>query len=129
MKVVLSSNNKFFIAITIDNKLNLFINEHFTNTLLNTKCHANEGASIKYKLYYFEETKEFILATRYAVALYIINSYNNFARMCNKNYFPEQTDYYDFNIIYNSSINNYSLINHLNFENEVQNITNQISYF
>ena len=70
--------------------------------------------------------------TRYQGTIFIINSYNNSTNICSQKYFPEQTSSYDFNIIYNNTINNYSLIDHLNFENEVQNseliIINQIFF-
>ena len=120
-KVVSSSNNKFFIAILIDGKLYLFIYEFSTNNLLETGCNDGEGANINYKLYYFEETKDFVIVDRIQDLIYIINSYNNSSNICSQKYFPQQSEDYDFNIIYNNTINNYSLINHLNFENEVQN--------
>ena len=133
LKVVLSLNNKFFITILIDGNLYFYIYEYSTsesNILQKTGCNDGERTNINYKLYYFEETKDFVIVGRYQGTIFIINSYNNSPLICSQKYFPEQTDSYDFNIIYNNTINNYSLINHLNFENEVQNseliITNQI---
>ena len=110
LKVVLSSNNKFFITIIIDGKLYLFIYEYSTsesNNLLKTGCNDGESTNINYKLYYFEETKDFVIVGRYQGTIFIINSYNNSTNICSQKYFPEQTSSYDFNIIYNNTINNY----------------------
>ena len=130
IKVVLSSSDKFFIGIFIDGNLHYFINYYFSKILEKIGCNDGGKSSMDYKLNYFEETKEFVVTGRINPVMTIINSYDNSAKACYKEMFPVQTQSYDFNIIYNKTINNYNLINHENFENEIQCseliITNEI---
>ena len=110
LKVVLSSNNKFFITILIDGNLYFYIYEYSTsesNILQKTGCNDGATTNINYKLYYFEETKDFVIVGRYQGTIFIINSYNNSTNICSQKYFPEQTSSYDFNIIYNNTIKLY----------------------
>ena len=128
LAVILSDNNKFLIIIYLD-VINTYINDYSTNILEKIDCLSGIKPTLNYKINYYKETREFDFTSRTETNMFMVNSLDNKCNVIYK-FFPKQDEIYDFSVIYNNTINNYSLINHLNFENNRQcNEINPIGYY
>ena len=94
-------------------------------------CTFGTGFKPSYKMFYFNETGDFIVTSRYCLETGMINSYTNEIKACSKfKMFPEQSDNGDdYSIIFNNTLNEYKLLNYLDFKNSgiCEDKTNLIS--
>ena len=113
IKSVVSFNNKFFICIiNINNKLNCYINDcsksQFEKVKCDTECGVRQTYYSNYKLFYFNETGDFMFNSRSKIITLIVSSFNDSIKVCcSYNYFKTGSlnNEEDFSIIYNNSNN------------------------
>jgi hypothetical protein len=134
IKSVLSFNNKFFICLSSgnENQLVCYINVYNqTSHFEKMDCTFGTDFQPSYKMFYFNETGDFIVTSRYCLETGMINSYTNEIKACkNKVMFPEQSDNGDdYSIIFNNTFNEYKLLNYSDFKNSeiCEDKTNLIS--
>ena len=118
IKSAMSYNNNFLICFFIiknekENKPFCYINDYETNELNKINCsYRNYGNGSK--VFYFNETGDFMFISVKVLYTTLFNSFNNSMKYCNeKNIFNEQSDQYS--IIYNNG--NYKVVNYTNFIN------------
>ena len=106
IKSAMSYNNNFLICFFIiknekENKPFCYINDYETNELNKINCsYRNYGNGSK--VFYFNETGDFMFISVKVLYTTLFNSFNNSMKYCNeKNIFNEQSDQYS--IIYNNS--------------------------
>ena len=123
VKSVLSSNNKFFICMPSgeNKRLKCYINDcSLNNKYEKIECLFVENFNENFKIFYFNETGEFMATARKSMEIGIFNSSNNAIKICNEQKFNRQELSDDFSIIYNNSINEYILLNYSYFGNSGQ---------
>ena len=134
IKSVLSFNNKFFICLSSgdEKRLVCYINV-YNQTSHFEKMGCTFGTDFKpyYKMFFFNETGNFIVTARYSLETGMLNSYTNEIKACSKfKMFPGQSDNGDdYSIIFNNTLNEYKLLNYLDFKNSgiCEDKTNLIS--
>ena len=122
IKSVLSFNNKFFICLSSGNNRTLvcYINDYFpTNQFEKMNCTFGKPFNPNYKMFYFNETGDFIVTSRGTLETGMLNSYTNEIKACKIfSMFPRQNaSVDDYSIIFNNSVNKYKLVNYSDFNN------------
>ena len=114
IKFAISFDNKFFVCILVNEYIPIcFINEDNSYEFKDIGCLEGKKWSHNYKVFYFDETNEFILLSRHNLDLTILNNYNNSIMICNTRIFGTYHDK-EYSLIYN---NGYQVINYTNFTN------------
>jgi len=112
IKLAISNNNKYFVCFSINSIPKCIINEN-TYEFEEIGCSFNTTSDLRYKTFYFKETDEFILISKYYLITTILKNVNNSVKTCGTgNLFSIQKN--DFSLIY---INGYKVINYTNFTN------------
>ena len=121
IKSAMSYDNNFFICIIkYNNYPCCFINEYSSNELKEINCPIYDSYDLDYKVFYFNETNEFMMVSRISYKTTLYHNLEKKVNLCNADFFNYPKDsVYDFSIIYNK---NYLLINYLNYESEINQI-------
>ena len=106
IKFVLSSNNNFFICITVSSRkyTYCYINNGKSNNFKEGNCAMGSGTASNYGIFYFNSTDAFMCVSRYQKVTTLINNLNKEIKLCDKKRFNEGE--FDFSIIYDNTINN-----------------------
>ena len=126
VKSVLSFNNKFFICLSSGSirRLICYINDISIaiNNLEKVNCTFGTNFSPNYKIFYFNETGDFLTTARGSLETGMINSISNSIIYCHyfKLFTKQDSKVDDYSIIYNNSIKQYQLVNYTNFDNSEQ---------
>ena len=119
IKLAKSFNDKFFICILNKDIPSCFINENSIEFKEINCIYPNDDAwSSEYKVFYFNETHEFMHISRSWLNLTIINNFGGSTKQClgRIDYlnFPQIND---FSIIYINEIQKYKIVNSEDFKN------------
>ena len=110
IKIVLSSNNNFFICIILNSMSNSYsyINNGKSNDFEEGKCAMGSRTISNFGIFYFNSTDYFMLVSRDNKVTSLINNLNKEEKKCGSYKFNEGD--FDFSIIYDNTINDYILI-------------------
>ena len=110
IKIVLSSNNNFFICIILNSMSNSYsyINNGKSNYFEEGNCAMGSQTESNFGIFYFNSTDNFMLVSRYDKITSLINNLNKEEKKCGSYKFNEGD--FDFSIIYDDTINDYILI-------------------
>ena len=122
IKSVLSSNNKFFICLSSgsEKRLVCYFNEYLPiNKFEKMNCTFGKNFNPNYKIFYFNETGDFMVTSRGSLETGMVSSFTNEIKACyNFNMFPSQNaSVDDYSIIFNNTLNGYKLLNYSDFQN------------
>ena len=122
IKSVLSFNNKFFICLSSgsEKRLVCYFNEYLpTNQFEKMNCTFGKNFNPNYKIFYFNETGDFMVTSRGSLETGMVSSFTNEIKACyNFNMFPRQNaNVDDYSIIFNNTLNKYKLLNYSDFKN------------
>jgi len=117
IKIVLSSNNNFFIYITLDPFYNSYsyINNGKSNNFEKGNCTMDSLLDSNYGIFYFNSTDDFMLVSRKYKSTTLINNFSKEVKICLQNKLKFNEGDFHFSIIYHDTINNYILISNPTF--------------
>ena len=110
IKVVTSFDDNYFVCYSNNTNPICFINDDAYN-FTEIGCFNRYGWDINYKVFYFNETKDFILTSRYWLTATVYNNFNKSILVCWKNIFSYQNNVHS--LIYNKG---YQVVNYTNFQ-------------
>ena len=118
IKLAKSFNDNFFVCISNNGTPSCFINNFNENSFEFNEigCKLNGSWNIDYKVFFFNETNDFILLSRNWLSMTILNNLNNSKNICHQiGIFSYQEN--EYSLIY---INGYKVLNYSNFSNYCQ---------
>ena len=115
IKSARSYNDNFFVCFLSDRTPICLINNNKVNEFKEIECQQTNGWNAQYKVFYFNETNDFMLISKQSLDTTIFNNKNNELKKCDEHFLPRQTN--EYSIIY---INDYQVVNALNFSGYFQ---------
>ena len=112
IKFAMTNNDKFFVCFLNNINPVCFINDN-NYTFTDIGCEHSKVWTPYYKIYFFNETNEFMIISKTHVTKTILNNYDNSLKECENVTMSSKQDNF-FSIIYN---NGYQTINYTNFLN------------
>ena len=115
IKAAVSYNNKYFICILVGEEKILHCYINYNEKFDNAECDYWRYCDVRFKLFYFNETKDFFYISSYYKYSYSINIVDNYKNCVRRNY--NKSNIFDFIILYNKYEDNYTLYDINSFEN------------
>ena len=115
IKFVMSINNDIFICILLQLTELIpycYINTYLSDILNPINCEYTTQYDPNYRVLYFNETGDYMFASRSHLTTTLVSSFNNSVLICRKAIFSKQKEIYS--IIYDKEINNYKVVNYQN---------------
>ena len=115
IKIAKSNSDKFLVCISNSSYFpECFINYYNNqiNEFREINCTYTESWNINYKVFYFNETNDFMHISRYDLTTTILSNADNSIKQCEKQILSDQEN--EYSIIYN---NGYNFVNYQNFSN------------
>ena len=114
IKIAMAYNNNIFICFLVYNNSEksipaCYINDYSTNELNQIDCKYDTGYGPGYRVFYFNETGDFMFISVTDLTTTLLSSFNNSVQLCRRQIFSKQYNLYS--IIY---INGYKMINYTN---------------
>ena len=110
IKIEASFDDNYFVCYSNNTSPICFINDESYN-FKEIGCNHGVGWDQNYKVFYFSETKDFILTSRYWLSSTIFNNFNKSLLVCSKNIFSYQNNVHS--LIYQ---NGYRVVNYTDFQ-------------